>query len=765
MKVNSISGANIKSLLPLLASVMILSACSVRKYIPEERMLYTGASLDLEAVDPIEDFKEIEYLLSDLMYPEPNTHILGMRPGLHFYYKSRSDSGWIYQFLNRKMGEEPVYMEQVDRLSVEDLIRNRLENRGHFNSHITSEIHLDEEKKMASVTYHVVMPASYRMATYTLEGDSLNIHQHIQDYLEESVFEAGTRFDLNLMKLERERIDAYLKLRGYYNFNANFLEFQADTNRYEDKRFDLYLSLKRDVPPEALIPYRIRDVLVYPNFTLPRDSAGLDSIPYQGKIYIQEDMYFRPDRLDPFIQIQKGDYYNAERSKSTSRRVGSTGAYKFVNIRFAETDSTIQDTVGHLRANIFLSPLNKRSVRTQLQAVTKSNNFAGPSLVLNWSNRNLFQGGEILGFTANLGYETQFSRKNVPGHNNLQLSLESDLVFPRVLLPFQINTDWFDYSIPKTRISLNGEYIARTNLFSMSSVSGTYGFFWSGNRFVTHDLNPISITYLNLLNSTPEFDEILDRNPFLQSSFDQQFISGMTYSYTYNGMVDQYRKHQIFLNGYFDIAGNLLHLITGPGSGPQNTFLGLEYAQYAKSVLDIRYHVNLGHGQKLATRVLAGLGEPYGNSDVLPYSKQFYSGGPYSVRAFNTRQLGPGSYNPDQEPGDNRSYFDQTGNLRLEANVEYRFPMFSYLKGAIFIDAGNVWLTEENAALAGGRIGPDFLNELGIGAGVGFRLDIQSFVIRMDLGFPLHDPALPAGDRWVSTLDWPVLNLAIGYPF
>src|SRR5690606_22485087 len=255
-----------------------------------------------------------------------------------------------------------------------------------------------------------------------------------------------------------------------------FLEFQADTNRYEDKRFDLYLSRKRDVPPEALIPYRIRDVLVYPNFTLPRDSAGLDSIPYQGKIYIQEDMYFRPDRLDPNIQIQKGDYYNAERSKSTSRRVGSTGAYKFVNIRFAETDSTIQDTVGHLRANIFLSPLNKRSVRTQLQAVTKSNNFAGPSLVLNWSNRNLFQGGEILGFTANLGYETQFSRKNVPGHNNLQLSLESDLVFPRVLLPFQINTDWFDYSIPKTRISLNGEYIARTNLFSMSSVSGTYGF-------------------------------------------------------------------------------------------------------------------------------------------------------------------------------------------------------------------------------------------------------------------------------------------------
>lgn len=765
MRVNSFSVVHIKSLLLVLALVLIMSACSVQKFIPENKVLYTGADLDLEAVDRIDNFKEVEYLLTELMHPESNTKILGMRPGLNFHYKAQTDSGWIYRFLNRKMGEEPVYLEELDRFSVEELIQNRLENRGHFNSRITSEIHLDEKKKMASVTYHVVVPAAYRMATYSLEDDTLVIHDKIRDYLKESILEEGERFDLARMKIERERIDAYLKLRGYYNFNANFLEFEVDTNRYEDKRFDLYLSLKRDVPPEALIPYRIREVLVYPNFTLPRDSSGLDTIPYNDKRYIQEEMYFRPDRLDPFIQIHKGDYYHTEKSRSTSRRVGATGAYKFVNIRFEEADSTFQDTVGHLTANIFLSPLNKRSVRAQFQAVTKSNNFAGPSLALTWSNRNLFQGGEILGFTAHIGYETQINRDNVPGQNSLQLSLESDLVFPRVLLPFRINTDWFGYSIPKTRISLNGEYIARTNLFSMSSVSGTYGFFWSGNRFITHDLNPISITYLNLLNSTPEFDEILERNPFLQSSFDQQFISGMTYSYTYNGMVDQYRKHQFFLHGYFDIAGNLLNLITGPRTGPPNTFLGLEYAQYAKSVLDIRYHINLGRGQKLATRILAGLGEPFGNSDVLPYSKQFYSGGPYSIRAFNTRQLGPGAYNPVQTSGDRRSYFDQTGNLRLEANVEYRFPLISYLKGAVFIDAGNVWLTEENAALEGGKFGTDFLRELGIGTGVGFRLDIQSFVIRMDLGFPLHDPALPVGNRWVTTLDWPVLNLAIGYPF
>src|SRR5690606_8510381 len=161
--------------------------------------------------------------------------------------------------------------------------------------------------------------------------------------------------------------------------------------------------------------------------------------------------------------------------------------------------------------------------------------------------------GQIPTFTVIAGSAAQFRRRTDPGLHSLQLSLESSLIFPRVILPISINTDWFDYSIPKTRMSLGGEYISRTNLFSMSSVSMAYGFFWSGNRFVTHDLYPISITYLNLLKSSPEFDYILDRNPFLQSSFDQQFISGMTYSYTYNGMVDQRQKHQIFLNGNFDI--------------------------------------------------------------------------------------------------------------------------------------------------------------------------------------------------------------------
>ena len=754
------------TILSVLLLCQFFMACSVQKYIPDDRMLYTGAEVEIDTIGNVDDYDEIEYVLEGLPRPEPNGSILGIRPGLYFHFRAARDSGWIYQFLDRKMGEKPVYLSDVEVSAVEQLMNNRLVNRGHFFNLINSDIQQNPQKKTASVLYRVRVPEYYSLKTYQFEGDSLVIQRKIQDYKKkESVFQEGIRFDLARMKLERERIDGFLKNDGYYNFNPDFLHFAADTNRYSGRNYDLFLHLKKDVPDKALIPYRIKEINVYPGYQMGQDSMKLDTVRFNNKNYIGQDLYFKPDKLDPFIRIEEGDYYHPGRSKSTSRRLGSTGAYKFVNIQYEETDSMHLDSVGSLQANIYLSPLNRRGVRAELQAVTKSNNFSGPSLALTYTNRNLFRGGEVLDITANAGYETQFSKSKEPGLNSLQLSLTGDLVFPRVILPIPINNDWFDYSIPKTRVSLGGEFISRTELFKMSSVLATYGFFWSGNKFVTHELDPVSITYLNLLNSTPEFEDILDRNPFLQSSFDQRFISGMTYSYTYNGMVDQQQKHQFYLNGSFDVAGNLLSLITGKREGPPQTFLGLEYAQYAKGALDIRYHIDLGRNQKLASRIYGGLGEAYGNSDVMPYSKQFYSGGPYSVRAFNTRKLGPGTYDSGDDENDNATYFDQTGNLRLEANIEYRFPLFSYLRGALFIDAGNVWITNENEALPGGQFGKDFLSELGIGIGIGLRLDIQSFVIRVDLAAPMHDPREEPGKRWVYDFDSPVLNLAVGYPF
>ncbi|MFD1095902.1 translocation and assembly module lipoprotein TamL [Salegentibacter chungangensis] len=755
--------ANIKKAGLILFGVFLIHSCSVKKFIPEGELLYTGADLEIRADSSLKELEEVRTEITNVLQPKPNSKFLGMRPGLYFHYKAqREKPGFINRFLNKKIGEEPVYLSDVDIPRTEDLILNRLENRGFFYSRVGSSVTEKEKNKTASVNYKSKLPEPYRLETYQLDSDSLIVYQELKDLIKDTPIEKGMRFDLPSLKMERERLDNELKKRGYYNFNPDFLIFEADTNQYKKKKFDLFLRLKKDVPSRAQIPYKISKVNVHPNYVVNNDSQPKDTTRFDNKNFIQDEVFFKPKRLAPYLLIDEEEFYNPVDSRNTSRRIASIGAYKFVNIRYDEIDTLATDSLGILEANIFLSPLKKRAVRAELQAVTKSNDFAGPSLALTFSNRNLFHGGETLNITGKVGYEVQVGGTEQSGLNSLQLGLETELIFPRLLFPVPIENNWFKYDIPKTRIGLEGNYLSRSKLFTLASLGTNFGYFWNANRFVTHELNPISVNYVNLMKTSDEFDTILSENPYLKSSFDQQFIAGLTYSFTYYGHRDLSRKHTFFLNSTLDIAGNTIDLISGHSDQEPQTFLGLEYAQYVKADADFSYHMKTGREQLIAARLFAGYGLPYGNSEVMPFTKQYYAGGPYSIRAFNTRSLGPGTYDPESEAG---AYFDQSGNLRLEANLEYRFPIYSYLKGAAFIDAGNVWNTKDNKDIEGDRFSSDFINELGIGTGIGLRIDIQSFVIRFDLAAPIHDPSLAEGERWKFGYKKPVLNFAIGYPF
>ncbi|QYA26487.1 BamA/TamA family outer membrane protein [Gramella sp. MT6] len=760
--------------------LIFIQACSVEKFIPDDELLYTGAEIEFESDSTIVNKPALTTELNKVLRPEPNSKFLGMRPGLYFYYKAqREKPGFINKFLNKKIGEEPVYLSDVNLNNTEDILINRLENRGYFYSRVSSETITDKEAKTGSATYSLNVPTPYTMASYQLDSDSLLVYQNIQENLDKTVLEEGMPFDLPELKQERERIDLHLKKDGYYNFNPGFLIFEADTNQYKQKKFDLFLRLKKDVPSKSVIPYKISNVNVYPNNNIEEDSLSKNFERYKNKNYLQENIFFKPKYLDPYILIETGDYYDPAKSRNTSRRLGTIGVYKFVNIRYDEIDTLATDSLGLLEANIFLSPLKKRAIRAELQAVTKSNSFAGPHLALTFVNRNLFKGGETLNISANFGYEFQVASGNNPGSNSLQLGVSNDLIIPRLLFPISFSKNYFKYDIPKTKISLGGDYLRRTQLFTLASLNSTFGYFWNANRYVTHEFNPVSLNYVSLSDVTPEFQDILDENPFLERSFEQEFIAGLTYSFTYNGLIDTQKTHAFFLNSNFDMAGNTMSLFGKEAEDGNKEVLGLEYAQYAKLDLDLRYHLRLGT-QTIATRLFAGYGMPYGNSDVMPFSKQYFAGGPYSVRAFRTRSLGPGTFDPSEpteltEPGDEPSdvatYRDQTGNIRLEANAEYRFPIVTYLNGAFFVDAGNIWTSESRPETTNldtdgsGEFGSGFINELGIGTGVGLRIDIQSFVIRFDLAFPLHDPREPAGERWVNDFGSPVFNFAIGYPF
>ena len=754
---------SISKVTSLVLLLSIIYSCSVEKYIPEDKLLYAGADVEFATkIDTIKDIESIKVELEKVLKPVKNKEFLGMRPGLYFHYKAQKEKpGFINKFLNKKFGEEPVYSTRIDQAQTESLLLNRLENRGFFFSEITSKVKEDTIEKEATVNYSIRLAQPYLMEHYKIDSDSSLVYDDIAAGISKTKLKKGMRYDLSALKNERVRIDLNLKQKGYYNFSPGLLIFEADTNQYSNKRFDLFLRLKKDVPKSTVVPYKITKVNIFPNYVIGNDSVPIDTIRYAEKNFIQEVEYFKPKKLDPFLLIEEGQYFSPSNSSATSRRLSTIGAYKFVNIRYDEIDSLSTDSLGILEANIFLSPLNKRAIRAELQAVTKSNNFAGPNLALTYVNRNLFKGGEILNLTGKFGYEFQLSKGNQSGFNSLEFGVGADLIYPRLLFPISISKDFFKYAIPKTKMSIGADYLSRTKLFSLTSFYGSFGYLWNANKYVTHEFNPISVNFVQLANETQAFEDILTANPFLRTSFDQQFIAGLTYTFTYNGMVDVAKTHQFFSSFNVDIAGNTLDLVSSSSdNGEPKQFLGLEYAQYAKADVDFRYHFNFAKEQKIATRLFAGLGMPYGNSEIMPYTRQYFSGGPYSVRAFRTRSLGPGTYVPE-DMDSNNSYFDQTGNIRLEANVEYRFPIYSFFKGALFADAGNVWNT--NDSLEGGEFSSDFINELGVGVGAGLRIDIQSFVIRFDLAAAVKRPT--DGKKFNFDYQNPVLNFAIGYPF
>jgi len=759
----------------LLIFCLLSQGCRVKKYIPEGEYLYTGADLELVEEGAVMDRNQVKGRLETLL-PSANSAILGVRLGVWAHYRgSQEGAGWFRRFLKRRLGEEPIYLSDINAVRTEELLMNRMENMGYFYGRTDSQVKLGD--RFASIDFQAFLPTPYTMENISIERDSLQIDQAVREILQDTELKRGDRFDLQKLNAERIRIDDQLKLRGYYNFNSDFLIFEADTTKYGDRRFDLFLRFKDETPQRALLPYRIQDIRVFPNYSVTESAELLDTTIVNGIKFIQGVEVFKPHLLEEYILFEQNQRYSAQNARLTRNRLSSIGNYRYVNVRFSEQDTSITDGEGVLDADIYLSPLNRRSVRAELQGLSKSNNFAGPGILVTLRNRNLWHGGETLNISANAAYETQIAAGDRTGLNSIELGIKADLIFPRVIFPIPIS-ERFAYSVPKTKISVGAEYLNRMDLYKLISYNASYGYFWNQNRYVYHEINPINLTFVRMSNASPQFREILDNNPFLERSFEQQFIAGVNYTFNYNQMVDPFRVHSIFVGTTIDIAGNTLNLLSRTFSDDPSTFFGLDYAQYARADLDFRYYLRLNQNNIIATRLFGGWGIPYGNSISLPFVKQYFSGGPNSVRAFRIRSLGPGTYRPEQF--DIGSFFDQAGDIRVEGNIEYRFPIVSVLKGAFFVDAGNIWLQNDNPALEDefgeprGRFTSDWFKELGVGTGFGLRVDIDFFVIRFDFATPIRRPYLPENERWGNTFDirnrnWRrenlIFNFAIGYPF
>lgn len=754
-------------------------SCSNTKYLKEGQILYTGAKINIVG-DSIssKDKKELETALQGRLTPKPNSSFLGLRPKLFLYNTTKEPTkqkGFRY-WKKYKMGEAPVLLGSVDQDFNKNILVNYSENKGFFNAKASSQQEIKNKK--AKIIYTLKPGKRYRINKVEFPSDSSEISRDISLTKEKTLLKIGKPFDLETIKSERNRIDSKLKEKGYYYFNPDHLIIQVDSASTKGSLVNLYIKLKENTPKQAKEKWSVDNIIVFPNYSIQDVKDNLYSVPmspdslsakylYKDKYIIDPKYKFKPKVFDRTLYFDKGDYYNRADHNLSLNRLINLGVFKFVKNEFI-----VKDSLQHkFDVYYLLTPRPFQSLRLEVLGRTNSANYGGGELNINHTHRNLFRGAEQLKTSIYGAFDMQFGGQR-DANNIFRAGVNTQLTIPRIVAPFRFHSS--SAFVPKTNINIGYEYQNRTQLYTLHNFNTSFGYVWKENAQREHDLKIFNSTLVFPEKVTNRYTQQMANNPNLQRVVEKQLIFGPTYTYTYtNTMLP--RKTTFYYRGMADLAGNLTGLILGANAKKDNQkeIFKIPFSQFAKIENDFRVYHQLGQKSSLAGRLIAGVAYPYGNSQYIPFSKQFFVGGSNSVRAFRARTLGPGSYDPRTQ---NASFFfDQSGDIKLEMNAEYRTNIYKFLNIALFADAGNIWLVNENPTLPGGKFSKDFLKELAVGAGVGMRLDFNIMVLRLDLAMPLRVPYYEKGNRWtfnqidLTNKSWRrdnlVLNIAIGYPF
>lgn len=756
-------------ILLLVLMAMLTTACSNSKHLPPGESLFKGSKVHI--VDNEIGAKEKKLLRNDLaglVRPKTNSKTLGMRLKLTMYNlagDTKKTKG-IRRWLRTKVGEPPVLTSTVNLNTNKEIMVNFLQNRGLFNA--KSSAHFDTTKKRkATAVFDITTGPQYRINEVMLRKDSTPISKAITRRFNKTMLTPGSSYNLDVIKAERVRIDNSLKNKGYFYFKPDYILVIADTS-IGDHKVNMYVKLKsREIPEEAYKAYSINDIYIYANYRLrgKRQDTGKDEIVvYDNYKIIDKKKTYNPRLFSEAMIFEKGDLYSLrDQNKSLSRLV-NLGTFKFVKNRFEPVSDTMLDVY------YYLTPYPKKSLRFEIGAITQNDNRAGSKGSVSWRNRNTFKGAEELMFKINGGFESQYSGV-VKLPNIYNFGLEANLATPRFVVPF-IDIQTSSQFLPRSIIKLKYNFESETDLLRINSYTASYGYDWKENTRKSHQFYPVNFTYVKTDTlGNPENLDLLYGNLFFNG-----IIVGPTYQFTYNSQRNNSpRKHSIYFDGLIDLSGNILGILQKADyeSNPKTLF-GNTYAQYIKLQPDFRYYFRISNATIVATRVLAGLGIPYGNSSQLPNIKQFWAGGNSDLRGFPSRLVGPGTFN-GVNINQSTSYIETLGDIKAEFNLELRQHVYKFINVGVFSDVGNIWQYRANPAFPGGQFTSDFYKQLAVDAGFGFRFDFKILILRLDLAMPLRKPWYPENDRWVideihlSDPTWKknnlVFNIAIGYPF
>ncbi len=660
---------------------------------------------------------------------------------------------WMY----RTLAKQPVVLERdVQPEARVEMVRDILDNHGYFGSAASYELAPRHNPKKTRVSYHVEVARPWHYERVKFWADSLAVGSNVRK---------GEQYNIDTLTRERIRITSELRGRGYYFFRPEYIEYTADTLRVP-YGVDLRALLAEGIPAAALKPYRVGEVTLQ---LFSADGTGQEDSMRVGdaKVWYQAPRKLRRGVLRRALTLHEGDVASLPAINKVMDNLTGLGVFRYVNLTTPPLDSLRASGPGGgvpplpLTFSAAMDTPMEASIEADL--AYKSSSFLGPSLVLGLSHKNIFHGGEVLALRLNGSYEWQTGNTSSEAHstsvNSYELGLTASLTFPRMIVPKFVERAMSRTGT--THYQMGADLMNRPKFFRMISFnfSNTYDFRTSST--VSHSFTPFKMVYNRMLHTTPDFDETMNGNPAIAMSFADQFIPSASYTYTYDKRFGKGRRDRIVVMGTLMSAGNVWAAL-----GAKKLF-GQPLSQFFKETGEVRIYKSMWRTNTLALRLFAGAGHAYGNSEVMPYTEQFYIGGANSIRAYTIRSLGPGSYKP--QTGDAYAYYDQTGDLKLEFNAEFRFRIAGGLNGAVFFDAGNIWLQKDDPERPGGRIGSGpFWDQVATGTGAGLRYDLSFLVIRFDVGVGIHLPYDTGREGYYNIprfKDGMGYHVAIGYPF
>ncbi len=700
-------------------------------------------------------------------------------------------------------GEPPVIYDSFLVKKSAQQIKLYLNNKGYFLSTVKDSVAYKKDKK-ADIYFNITANAPYKINNVGYEIKDTSLKKYVYADSANSLLKRGNNYDFDIIQQERDRVEYNLNNQGYYLFTKEFIYFKIDTISNKGK-VNIIIGIKNYVKKTEGITdtiiesahrqFYINTIYVETNYsTVKKDSVRNDTLiaGHNGeyKIIYAGQLNYKTKVLLDAIFINKDDLYKFKNVEATYKKLSEIKGFKFINVIFKETRN------GKLDCYIQLSPLLKQSLTLETEG-TNTSGYLGVSGSVIYQNKNLFKGSELLelkfkgGFSAQpvLNQQTTNIASN-SAFNTIELGPELNIYLPRFALPF----NWaapLKLITPKT-VFTSGLNYQRRDDYTRLITNFSFGYTWKQSTQKQHAFYPFVINFVKVDLQPSFYDLILAQpnNQYILNSFSNHLSTSTRYSYTYNGQNLNKQKNFSFFKLNLEASGNILRGLYNiindakpntliKDDKDRYTLLNIAYSQYVRADAEYRYYLDLKDLGKIVFRIYGGIGRALANYNVLPFERSFFSGGSNGLRAWQSRTIGPGSNNSQQGFS-----YDKFGDGQLEANIEHRFKIFKMLNGAVFVDAGNVWLRTPDATRPGGDFQLNrFYKEIAIGTGVGLRADFSFFIIRMDLGIKARDPQFAENNRWVlqhlfsnewkqdylntygTKYNFLVFNLGIGYPF